>query len=210
MMAIDKEILKLKIVIFGPDGAGKSSVIDGLMGCLSLEGRTIRMRHLKPRIVARLRSGSDGIVVDPHGKPARGALLSLAKILAWIFEEWYGTLFHETKTTVLICDRYYHDLLVDPKRYRFGAPYWTAELVGKLMPRPKLWILLDAPPSVLQKRKQEVSPEETARQCNAYRAFIRRQTKHAIIDASQPLDKVIVDVEQAIKKAVMGDEGNRG
>jgi thymidylate kinase len=168
------------------------------------------MRHLKPRIVARLRSEFDVIVVDPHGKPARGVLLSLAKILAWILEEWYGTLLHESKKTVLICDRYYHDLLVDPKRYRFGAPIWTAELVGKLMPRPKLWVLLDAPPNLLQERKQEVTPEETARQCDAYRTFIRKQRKHAIIDASQPLDKVIVDVEMAIKRAVMGDEGYRG
>jgi thymidylate kinase len=180
------------------------------MGRLRLDGRAVKMRHLKPRIVARLRSQSDVIVVDPHGKPPRGALLSLAKIAAWIVEEWYGTLLHETRKTVLICDRYYHDLLVDPKRYRFGAPFWTAELVGKLMPRPKLWILLDAPPSLLQERKQEVSPEETARQCDAYRAFIRRQKKHVIIDASQPLEKVIADVEKAIKWTVMGDEGNRG
>jgi thymidylate kinase len=205
-----KEILKLKIVIFGPDGAGKSSVIDGLMGRLKLDGRVVKMRHLKPRIVARLRSRTDTIVIDPHGKPPRGALLSLAKIVAWIAEEWYGTLLHETGKTVLICDRYYHDLLVDPRRYRFGAPFWTAELVGKLMPRPKLWILLDAPPSVLQERKQEVSPEETARQCNAYKAFIGKQQKHVIIDASQPLDQVIADVETAIKKAVADDEGNRG
>jgi len=205
-----KENPKLKIVILGPDGAGKSSVIDGLMGRLSLEGRAVKMRHLKPRIVARLRSGFDMIVVDPHGKPPRGALLSLVKIFAWVVEEWYGTFIHETKETVLICDRYYHDLLVDPKRYRFGAPLWTAKLVGKLMPQPKLWILLDAPPNLLQERKQEVTPEETARQCDAYKTFIRKQQKHVIIDASQPLDKVIVDVETAIKRVVTGDDGNRG
>ena len=177
---------------------------------MSLEGRAVKMRHLKPRIVARLRSQSDMIVVDPHGKPARGALLSLAKILGWILEEWYGTLFYETRKTVLICDRYSPDLLVDPKRYRFGAPIWTAELVGKLMPQPKLWILLDAPPKLLQERKQEVTPEETARQCEVYKAFIGKQQKHVIIDASQPLDKVIADVEKAIKRTVMGDAGNRG
>lgn len=150
------------------------------------------------------------IVVDPHGKPPRGALLSLAKILAWILEEWYGTILHETKETVMICDRYYHDLLIDPKRYRFGAPLWTAKLVGRLMPQPKLWILLDAPPDLLQERKREVTPEETARQCDAYKTFIRKQRRHVIIDASNPLVKVIADVENAINRAVMEGEGSCG
>jgi thymidylate kinase len=168
------------------------------------------MRHLKPRLVAQLRNQPDIIVVDPHGKPPRGALLSLVKIVIWLVEEWYALLFHEKKETVLICDRYYHDLLVDPKRYRFGAPVWTAAFVGRLMPQPRLWILLDAPADVLQARKQEVTAEETARQCDAYRAFVRKQPQHVIVDASQPLDKVIAEAAHAIKEALIEDEGNRG
>jgi hypothetical protein len=178
------------------------------MSRLKLTGLAVKMRHLKPRIVAQLHGPQDFIVVDPHGKPPRGMFLSLVKIWVWLFEEWYSTLFHERKGTLLICDRYYHDLLVDPKRYRFGAPLWTARLVGKLMPRPKLWILLDAPAEVLQARKQEVPAEETAKQCHAYRAFVRKQRKHMIVDASQSLDKVIADTEQAIHGALI--EGDRG
>jgi thymidylate kinase len=197
-------------VILGPDGAGKSSVIDGLMGRLECGGRTVKMRHLKPRFVAQLRNQPNIIVVDPHGKPPRGALLSLTKIVVWLVEEWYAYLFYEKKETVLICDRYYHDLLVDPRRYRFGAPVWTAVLVGRLMPQPKLWILLDAPANVLQMRKREVTPDETARQCDAYRAFVRNQREHAVVDASQSLDKVIADAAHAIQEALIEDAGNRG
>jgi thymidylate kinase len=197
-------------VILGPDGAGKSSVIDGLMGTLECGGRTVKMRHLKPRFVAQLRNQPVIIVVDPHGKPPRGALLSLVKIVVWLIEEWYADLFHERKETVLICDRYYHDLLVDPKRYRFGAPLWMAQLVGRLMPQPKLWILLSAPAEVLQARKQEVTPEETARQCNAYLAFVHKLREHRIVDASQSLDKVIADAARAIEQALIEDAGHRG
>lgn len=180
------------------------------MDTLECGGRAVKMRHLKPRFVAQLRNQPEIIVVDPHGKPPRGAFLSLVKIVVWLFEEWYADLFHEKGETVLICDRYYHDLLVDPRRYRFGAPLWTAALVGELMPRPKLWVLLDAPPDVLQARKQEVTPAETARQCLAYLAFIRKQRKHVVVDASQPLDKVIADAAHAVRTAVLEDEGNRG
>jgi thymidylate kinase len=204
-----KETLNLKIVILGPDGAGKSSVIDGLMHRLNSLRLAVKMRHLKPRIVAKLRNQAEIIVVDPHGKPPRGTFLSLVKLFVWIFEEWYANFFSEKRGTLLICDRYYHDLLVDPKRYRFGAPLWTARLVGMLMPQPKLWILLNAPAEVLQVRKQEVAPEETARQCEAYIKFIRTRRSHAIIDASQPLDKVIMDVEQVIADVLVEHEGSR-
>ena len=188
----------MRIVILGPDGAGKSSVIRGLVEKLNLRGCAVEVRHLKPRIVFAGRGEPVTIVVDPHGKPPRSAFLSLVKIVVWLFEEWYAQIFLERKERVLLCDRYYHDLLIDPKRYRYGGPHWAARLIGGLMPRPKLWILLDAPPAVLRARKQEVSPQETARQREAYLAFIRRQRNSATVEASRLLENVIADVERAI------------
>jgi thymidylate kinase len=113
-------------------------------------------------------------------------------------EEWYANLFQDKSKALLICDRYYHDLLVDPRRYRYGGPLWAAKMVGRLIPKPTLWVLLDAPAEVLQARKQEVPLEETMRQRQAYLDFVRDQTNHVTIDASQSLDKVIADVEDAI------------
>jgi thymidylate kinase len=153
-------------------------------------------------MVARWRGQPECIVTDPHGKAARGAALSLLKIVVWLMEEWCFTLLKEKKGTLLLCDRYYHDILVDPQRYRFGAPMWMARWVGNLMPRPKLWILLDAAPGVLQARKQEVGLAESARQHVAYRHFIRTRDSYAIVDSSRPLDAVVGDVARAIAGAV--------
>ena len=168
------------------------------------------MRHLRPRIVVRRSDQPVIIVVDPHGKPPRSALLSLAKILIWLMEEWYAHCFLDKSDVLLIYDRYYHDLLVDPKRYRYGGPLWAAKLVGKMMPQPKLWVLLNAPAEVLQARKQEVPPQETARQCLAYLAFVRKQREFVIVDASQSLDRVIADVEYAIIRSLGKAESNCG
>lgn len=201
--------LKLKIVLLGPDGAGKSSVIAGVVDRLTRSGYNAKMRHLKPQLVMpQLRDNPNSIVVDPHGRPPRSAFLSLAKIFVWLAEEWWAHFFQQKKGTLLICDRYYHDLLVDPKRFRFGAPLWIARLVGRLMPQPRLWILLDASPEVLQARKQEVPPEETARQCLAYRDFICKRSDHVIVDASRPLDIVVGHVESAIRRVLIGDKVN--
>jgi thymidylate kinase len=192
----------MKVVLLGADGAGKSSVIDGLIRRLNAAGIAARTRHLKPKLVMpQLRENPDRMVVDPHGKPPRGAFLSLVKIGVWVLEEWYATLFQEEKNTLLICDRYFHDLLIDPRRYRYGGPMWMARLIAALMPQPRLWVLLDAPPEVLRQRKQEVAPEETARQREAYLAFVRRRRRHAIVDAAQPLEQVEAEVQWAIAVA---------
>jgi thymidylate kinase len=87
---------------------------------------------------------------------------------------------------------------------------WTARLVGALMPRPKLWVLLNAPAEVLQARKQEVAPEESARQCDAYLAFIRKRPSHIVIDATQPLDQVVADTERAIEAVIVKKGAGRG
>jgi len=200
----------LKIVILGPDGAGKSSVIHGLICKLTESGQSVKMRHLKPRFVSLQRGEPGSIVVNPHGKPPRSVVVSIIKVLVWLVEEWYANLFQDDRASLLICDRYYHDLLIDSRRYRYGGPQWIARCVGKLMPRPDMWILLDAPADVLQARKQEVPIEETARQRLAYLAFVEKQRKYAIVDAAQSLEKVIADTEQAIQRSMIENESNRG
>lgn len=150
------------------------------------------------------------IVIDPHGKPKRSALVSVAKILVWLTEEWYANLCQDHKSNLLICDRYYHDLLIDPLRYRYGGPAWASRLVAVLIPKPNLWILLDAPPEVLQARKREVPLEETTRQRAAYLDFVRDQRHFLIVDASQSLNRVIKDVADGIYKAPLEGARNRG
>jgi len=185
-------------VILGPDGAGKSTVIRGLMNRLNQAKSVVTMRHLKPQIVLARRGELEAINSNPHGKPLRSALTSIAKILVWFMEEWYAHLFQDERNALLICDRYYHDLLVDPIRYLYGGPLWMARLIGELMPQPELWVLLDAPAEILQMRKQEVGRVESARQRQAYLTFVSKRRQHIIVDSAQPLDCVIADVEKAI------------
>jgi thymidylate kinase len=176
---------------------------------LDQAGRVVAVRHLRPQIVMPKRGAGVTIVVDPHGKPPRSPLTSVVKIFVWLIEEWYSHLFHDERKTLLICDRYYHDLLIDPRRYRYGGPMGAARVIGKLMPRPDLWILLDAAADVLQARKQEVPQQETERQRSAYLDFVQCQKNHAVVDAAQPLDNVIANVELILTEALIEYEGDR-
>ena len=140
---------------------------------------------------------------DPHALPPRKLMVSLAKLgftwgnytLAGYVADIYP---HLIRSTLVLLDRCYHDLLVDPKRYRYGGPAWVARAVGWFIPRPQLVVLLDAPPDVLYSRKRELPFEEIARQREAYLELTRNLSNGYVVDASKPLDEVVASVERLI------------
>ena len=66
------------------------------------------------------------------------------------------------------------------------------------IPKPDLWILLDAPPEVIQSRKQEVSFEETEMQRKAYLKLTKNFQNCIVIDASKPLTQVVIKTSKEI------------
>lgn len=185
----------LHIVFLGPDGSGKSSVIECYMREMAQAFRRIEYRHLKP---GPLKGSGSAPVVDPHAQPARGPLGSIAKLVHFWASYLRGSLLWSypryLRSSLLVFDRYYHDLLADPARYRYGGSLLLARLLGKLLPQPDLVFILDAPAEVLQSRKQEVPFEESVRQRTAYRQLKGEYERAYIIDASEPLDKVVASV----------------
>lgn len=75
---------------------------------------------------------------------------------------------------------------------------WLARLFGVMVPTPNLWILLDAPPEVLQARKQEVPFAESARQRQCYIALIKKLKHAVVVDASQEFEQVFSATYAAI------------
>ncbi|HEX5539384.1 MAG TPA: hypothetical protein VFX01_06315 [Methylophilaceae bacterium] len=186
----------LRIVFLGPDGSGKSSVINQVSQQMAQAFRRVEYRHLRP---GKLPQGAHGqIVVDPHGAAVRGKAGSVAKLLhfwaSYVAGSVLWTYPHYLRSTLIIFDRYYQDLLADPVRYRYAAPLKLARLLGRLLPQPDMVFILDAPPEVLQARKQEVPFAESQRQRAAYLALAREFRHASIIDSSQPLDQVVNDI----------------
>jgi thymidylate kinase len=89
---------------------------------------------------------------------------------------------------------------VDPLRYRYGGALRVARWIGSIVPRPDLVILLDAPADLVHARKQEVPVQEIERQREAYLALVRALPHGRVVDVSQPLHRVIADVEEAISQ----------
>jgi thymidylate kinase len=201
---IIQRILKptgLFVAFIGPDGSGKSSVIENVLHDLLSAFRNTYPYHLRPRIALK-NVGLSEPVKNPHDKAPRGQLTSLLKIFYYFVDYSLGYVLKIrpliTRSTLVLFDRYYHDILVDPKRFRYGGSTFLAQLIGKIIPKPNLWILLDSPPDVLQSRKKETSYEETSRQRKEYIKLSKQLKNCIVVDASPALNLVVVDVNKAI------------
>lgn len=147
------------VCVLGPDGAGKSTVLDRLEQELAPSFRRVRRFHLRPHLGSARRTPPCTV---PHGQPPRGRLASYLKLIYFVADYWFGWLMviapARIRSTLVLFDRYYHDLLVDPQRYRFDAQSPVPRWIQPLIPRPDLWLMLTADPDVLFRRKGEVDP----------------------------------------------------
>jgi serine acetyltransferase/thymidylate kinase len=197
----------MTVAVLGPDGSGKSAAIGRALEDLAPVFRHTHYLHLRPRLVAR-RGKGNGPVKFPHALPVRGAAVSLAKLAYFLFDYVAGYAIQvwplKRRSALVAFDRYFHDLLIDPERYRYGGPMRLARWATKLVPQPDLWILLDAPAPVLQARKQEVPEDETERQRRAYLEFFGPRWNAAVVNAAQDLPQVAHDVESAILRWLGG------
>ena len=183
----------LSVAVLGPDGAGKSTLIQGLQREMAGAFRRTATLHLMPGL---LRKGGDGKpVTDPHGHPPRSWLTSLLKLGYYWLDYTLGYRLKIrpalVRSALVLFDRYYDDLLLDPKRYRYGGPMAAARGLRRFIPRPDLFLVLDVPVETLLARKQEVPKEEAERQVKAYRAFARSTPNAFLLDGAASPEEVL-------------------
>jgi thymidylate kinase len=102
------------------------------------------------------------------------------------------------RSTLVVGDRYYHDLTIDSRRYRYGGPPWLAKLACILIPSPSLWFILEAAPEVIQTRKREIDERELRRQLEGYRAFAQQLRSARLIRTDASLESAVTAMLDAI------------
>jgi len=177
----------LGVAVLAPDGAGKSTLVQGLHETFAFPARA---RYMGP-------------YQRPAGRPGRALPpgLGLALRLCGLWGRWLEGAYHRSRGRLVIFDRYVTDALLPPRRPlgRLGrARRWV---IGRCLPPPGLMIVLDAPGTVLHQRKREQDPGVLEAERQAYRALAQQARRSAVLDATQPADHVRREATAAVWQA---------
>lgn len=196
-----KQSRGLWLAFFGPDGVGKSAVIEQLARQLEPGFESTLRFHFRPGFCSDGRRRPP--VTEPHGKPARSMPASMLKLIYWLADCWFGylavILSSRRRGRLVIFDRYVPDMVVDPVRYRLPsrALRFSRWLIT-LAPQPDLHVLLDAPAEAVHLRKSELPLAELRRQRAAYLKMFQSLRCKLIVNADASIREVADNIAVAL------------
>ena len=192
----------LSVCFLGPDGSGKSTIINNLKKS-KLPFESIYYFHLKP---IKNKNANHRVVDDPHKYPPYSRVKSYIKLFYFTWQYNWGWFKNirplKEKSSLIIFDRYFDDLLVDTKRYRYGAGLKAANRIRKLIPKPDLYFILYAPARVILKRKKEVGEKELLRQLEGYKTLADSE-KYILIDVNRSPGEIGEEISRIIMNKVL-------
>ena len=194
----------LYVVVAGPDGTGKTTLAEALPARCAGPFRRWLHLHWRPGLLPRAGTLVGEPMSDPtkpHAKPPHGPLGSLASLgyhwADFFMGGWLQMIPFRARSGLIVLERGWWDISVDPKRYRIAAPDWLVAGLGRLLVRPDLVLVLEAPADVLLARKAEVGAGELQRQVRAWRTALPAGVRRVFVDAARAED----DVSRAAREA---------
>ena len=151
----------------GVDGAGKTTLAKKLNKIF----KNSKYLHLKPYIIFKDRRT---VIKNPHNQKKSSFILSLLRIFSWLVS--YKFFFYQNKRKrIYFFDRYAHDLLIDPLRYKHSLTQGLTKIILIFFPKPDLWIFLKPSLKIIKSRKNELPISELRRQIKSYTKFFKSQ-----------------------------------
>ena len=178
------------LVFLGPDGVGKTTLLRAVSKSLEAVFPEQNIYRWRPAVFAR----APRLARMPHSRPARSWWGSISYLFfTWLdftTGYWLAIRAALSRNALVIFDRFYHDLLIDPRRYRFGGPLWLVRALGPTVPpADPFFVVLDASEETILSRKQQLPAEEIRRQRRAYSDFAAQSTAAVLVSTEKPVEQ---------------------
>jgi peptidoglycan/xylan/chitin deacetylase (PgdA/CDA1 family) len=206
----------LVVSIVGPDGAGKSTLARGLAEECRGAFRRARTLHLRPGLLpspSSMLGRRPSDPAKPHAQVPSGVVGSLARLgylwldgaLGWWPKVWLPRL----RSGLVLIERGWLDLSVDPLRYRLALPRRLVRACAALLPKPDLILVADAPANTVAGRKAELPLAEVGRQLAAWRALAAAAPEWIrVVDTSGGEEATIRAAAAVVDKALSSRRRN--
>ncbi|MBQ0768222.1 MAG: hypothetical protein KBT58_02960 [Bizionia sp.] len=166
----DRRKMGFLIALSGPDGAGKSTLVQPFIDFLfdlGLAPTNIPHHFLTNNIPSlhKLPGAPKKYAKQNYTKPYEaketGALSSLVRTgyyyLAFLADRWFYINKMMRSNQVVVFDRYYLDLVADPKRIRISLNKGFVARLFNVLPKPNCYIIVLADKDQILKRKDELT-----------------------------------------------------
>lgn len=208
--------------ISGPDGSGKTTVIDMVIEQLgAIYGDSaVTYAHFRPTVLPRIAEVAkkaravetvDENYDQPHRAKPSGFIGSVARLVYYGID-YLGGYFRSVRPVlkrrgVMLFDRYYYDMIADSFRSRISLPMPLLRTFGRLLPLPQYAFFIHVDPDEIHRRKQELSLERIIELNGRYADLARRGWLIEIDNNGAPegaamaiVDHIIADRDARVHK----------
>ena len=192
---MNKKITPFVVSFMGVDGSGKTTLARKLKSSY----KNSSYLHLKPYILLKDRRTK---VKDPHLQNKSTPIVSLLRLFSWLISYKVFFLINK-KDKFLFFDRYAHDIIIDPLRYKHDLSNVLTRFLLNFFPKPDLWIFLKPSVKTLKSRKLELSDKELKRQIKEYSNFFINKKNVLMLNTNNKykilLSKIFRKINNIIK-----------
>lgn len=198
------------IAFFGPDGSGKSSIIEHVIEfyCgLGMSRNSVSGHFIPPEIPPphklffSPKKVKNQNYTKPYSSKPAGFLSSQVRALYYLVAFIIARVFCVSpllrQDLIVFYDRYFLDLIVDPTRYRIRYISKIIKIGYKILRLPDLMFYIDVDQERIIARKKELSPEKIRYLKGRYEELVDKFENMITIDNNSSLN---ISVEQTIQE----------
>ena len=193
------------IAFFGPDGSGKSTLVKNLKKDLKKKNKKVVLIHWRPRVLPSLKQNYKTLKFNkPDQYSQRNYLLSFVCYIYFFLDFFIAEkiIFRKylNDNKIIFYERYFYDVLLHPNRYKLKEINWLGLILSKILKKPSVSILLKGNPSIIYKRKKELTPKKIKKQINLMLKIIPVLSKTLIFDVGKQNS---LSISKAISKLII-------